>query len=272
MMSTIRNSVVVVAIVLIGSRMLPVFAEGDGITFHDFAAMQAAQRVPTGMRITPVVTPAGSIAIGELPRGYSQAPHHHEQEQIMFALSGQIKFSIGGVQHPLGPLQAAIPPANVEHYMIRDGEENPKVLEFQPVARPDWQPPFPAAPQKQTPEPAAVPANVPLTTNLSPIADGWHNDKNGARTKSFSGRTVQVQMWNLSAPTASVELSAAPVQRFVYVFEGTLRVVSGSLNRDVGRDMCIEIAPDAGPVTLGPAASRQAIVGVFGTIGREHRR
>ena len=54
--------------------------------------------------------------------GQSQKPHAHgDQDKIYVVLEGEGRVSVGGAEETLGPGEAMIAPAGVEHGLVNDG-------------------------------------------------------------------------------------------------------------------------------------------------------
>jgi hypothetical protein len=165
-------------------------------------------------------------------------------------------------------LMVGLPPANVSHFMTNDSGTSATVLEYQPVPRRDWAPPFPSPPYN-TGAAVMAPPTEPIFADLSPAAVRWVADETGARTIGFAGRTISVRMWDLSEPAASVDLTTgqARVQRLVYVFDGRVTISAGSLQRDIGREMCVELTPPFEHVILRSIGT-ESLIAVFEPLAR----
>ncbi|HEY7204640.1 MAG TPA: cupin domain-containing protein [Methylomirabilota bacterium] len=54
--------------------------------------------------------------------GQSQSPHRHEGEDKMYyVIEGSGRFSVGGAEERLGPGEAIVAPAGVDHGLVNDG-------------------------------------------------------------------------------------------------------------------------------------------------------
>ena len=62
-------------------------AQADGLIFHELATRTSRSFNQNTGTMKPIVTPSGSIVLAELSPEWRQRPHHHEQEQVIFALS-----------------------------------------------------------------------------------------------------------------------------------------------------------------------------------------
>ena len=61
--------------------------------------------------------------------GQSQKPHAHtDQDKIYVVLEGEGRVSVGGVEETLGPGEAVIAPAGVEHGLVNAGPASLLVL------------------------------------------------------------------------------------------------------------------------------------------------
>lgn len=247
-------------------------AATDALVFHDVATMPSIQRGPAGgTTLKAIVTDAGSLFTGELTAPYRQSPHHHDQEQITMSLAGEFQFAIGGGQHRIAAYHAGLPPADVEHFMINESATRATILEYQPIARRDWLTAYPnVAPVPQGPGPVAHVSTEHVTADLSSSSSDWHVDMTGARVKAFAGKTIRVRMFDLSADKASVDVTMgqARVRRFLYVFDGRAKIAGGSVQREIGREMCVEIAPTTDPVAVHSIGAKPTMVGVFETLAR----
>jgi quercetin dioxygenase-like cupin family protein len=59
----------------------------------------------------------GRIEVGRyrFPAGTGSKPHKHPEEQVINVLSGKFRVRIGNEERILGPGEAALVPANIEH-------------------------------------------------------------------------------------------------------------------------------------------------------------
>src|SRR5215470_7555292 len=116
--------------------------QSEGVAYHDFTKTAGEPYGPYPMTWM-VVTESNSLALAVVPSGFHQTPHYHDQEQFTLGVEGALDYSIGGVQHRIGPKGAGVPPSNVLHGMSNDSGQPVMMLEFQPVRRDDWLPPHP---------------------------------------------------------------------------------------------------------------------------------
>lgn len=234
----------------------------EQLTFHDLRTI--APTVRGAATFWPVVTATGSLFTGEMAEAFNQAPHHHEQEQVTFSLSGTFDVTIDGVPNRLPALNAVIIPSNVPHFMTNKSGARARLLEYQPVARHDW-----LAVAAKIPPPTAPPAVLGhaqlLAVDLSPGSSGWTAANNGARVKTLAGKTIRIRMFDVSGRTASVDITAGEprVQRFLYVFQGHATIASRSTKYRIDPEMYVELAPSADDVVLSSTAGESTIVAVF---------
>jgi quercetin dioxygenase-like cupin family protein len=231
------------------------------LTFHDLSTMA---RHPLGrMQARGAMGQTGSIMVTELPPGLKMAPHHHHQEQMMLGLAGGMHYQMAGKPYPLGRLTAAIALPNVEHGNINETVEQATCIEFQPVLRPDWFPPYPRRVREGTPAPVAIPDGRKVTEDFSASA-GWRADASGAKSKALSGATVRLTLWDLSGASAPVTLTSGPaVERFVFVIDGQASIAEGPSERAIGREMLVIVSPAAKNVALSPVKKGTALLAVF---------
>ena len=81
----------------------------------------------------------GKIGLSSTPRtqldlycvapGQAQSPHRHESEdKIYYVVEGSGRVSVGGVEERLGPGEAVVAPAGVDHGLVNDSPEPLLVL------------------------------------------------------------------------------------------------------------------------------------------------
>jgi len=79
------------------------------------------------------------IALGATPRalldlycvspGQAQKAHtHDEQDKVYLVVEGRARIAVGGAEDTLGPGEAVIAPAGVEHGLVNDGPAELLVL------------------------------------------------------------------------------------------------------------------------------------------------
>lgn len=246
---------------ILGSRI-------EQLAFHDLRAMTPTVR--SAATFWPVVTDTGSLFTGEMSEVFNQAPHHHEQEQVTFSLSGTFDVTVGGVSNRLPALNAVIIPSNVPHFMTNKSGARARLLEYQPVPRHDWLMGFTGKVSPPAAPPAVLRDAQMLAADLSPGSSGWTVTDNGARVKTFAGKTIRIRMLDVSARTASFNISTAEprVQRFLYVFQGHATITSGPTTRRIDPEMYVEVAPSADNVVLSSTSGESTIVAVFEPVSR----
>ena len=231
------------------------------LTFHDLSTMP--RHTLGRMQARGAMGQTGSIMVTELPPGLKTTPHHHHQEQMMLGLDGGMHYQMAGQPYPLGRLTAAIALPNVEHGNINETAAQATCIEFQPVLRPDWFPPHPRRAREGAPAPVTIPAGRQVTEDFSAPA-GWRPATGGARSKSLSGDTMRLTVWDLSTAAAPVDLTTGPaVERFVFVIDGQALIAEGTSQRAIGREMLVIVSPTATNVRLGPVAKGAALIAVF---------
>jgi quercetin dioxygenase-like cupin family protein len=61
--------------------------------------------------------------------GQTQKAHTHgDQDKIYMVVEGRVRISVGGSEDTLGPGEAVIAPAGVEHGLVNDGADHVLVL------------------------------------------------------------------------------------------------------------------------------------------------
>lgn len=237
-----------------------ILAQTNGPRFHDLTAL--ASRPFGAATGKPLVTPTGSILFAELSPEYRQRPHHHEQEQIHFVLSGDMDVMVGGELHHLPPLSATIPPSNVAHFMTNNSGKPTRFLEYQPVERADWLGTPNAAAQKQSPEPVSLPRGVQVSNAVVPKGAPGADGLNKA---SFAGRSVRVTVWETTAgqPQITVEPPRSSKHRFLYVVEGRAVFSAGAVTREIGPDVCVEFGPAVATPVLRGAGVQRTVIAMF---------
>jgi len=181
----------------------------------------------------------------------------------MLGLDGGMHYLMAGTPHPLWRLTGAIALANVAHGNSNGTTAPATCIEFQPVLRPDWFPPHPRRPREGAPAPVPIPAGRTVTEDFSSTA-GWRAAPGGARSKSLSGETMRLTLWNLSGASAPVDLTSGPaVERFVFVVDGQASIAEGSNQRAIGREMLVIVSPAAKNVTVSSVQKGIGLLAVF---------
>jgi quercetin dioxygenase-like cupin family protein len=242
-------------------------APTEPVTYHDMATIPPAPYGPYP-DARAVLTDTSSVVLASVPAKWRQTPHHHNQEQITLGIGGALGYSIGGVTHQLGSHGAGLPRPNVEHGMSNDADQPASMMEYQPVLRAEWLPPHPQVPpQPQSPQAMPTPTDQQVTLDFDVLSDGWHVEKNGARVKTLTGKTIRANFWDLSKAGASVDLAEEPSlrERLAFVLNGRVSSAVGMIKRDIGREMLVEVRPSAKDVTLTSLGQGPALVVVFET-------
>lgn len=266
-MSNVKTLAVVVATALVLWNAPILGSRTDQLAFHDLRAMTPTVRgVAT---LWPVVTDTASLFTGEMAEVFNQAPHHHEQEQITFSVAGTFDVTVGGVSNRLPAYNAVIIPSNVPHFMTNKSGARARLLEYQPVARRDWLVVKAIVPPPTTP-PAVLHDAQMLAGDLSPGSSGWTVADNGARVKTFAGKTIRVRMLDVSVRTAAVDVTAGEprVQRFLYVFHGHATISAGSTKRQIDPEIYVEVAQSAENVIVSSTSGESTMVAVFEPVPR----
>jgi len=244
-------------------------AQTEGVTYHDLAAMQTSKL--GNMQVKGAVGESHSLAVAEMPpgaRGRAGNPHHHNQEQIVLGVSGSTVFSAGGLSYRLGVHGAAVTPANVEHFQLNGSTTTTSTfIEFQPVLRRDWFPPYPVVESTRSAAPAAVASSEQVFTDFGAAAEGWQSGSGGARSKVLNGQTIRVTVCDLSAAGASLTLEPRR-ESFVYVLEGHVEVVTSAGRREVGSEMLLVVSAQANDVRFASLNKGRTLIAVFDSIVR----
>ncbi|HEX4009152.1 MAG TPA: cupin domain-containing protein [Solirubrobacteraceae bacterium] len=64
-----------------------------------------------------------TLAWTTLEPGHAPRPHAHEYEQIVYIVSGRVRFTVGGDVAEMGPGDVLLVPPNVEHFAETIGDE-----------------------------------------------------------------------------------------------------------------------------------------------------
>ena len=252
----------VVAVLTLGASA----QEPPALAFHDLSTMTPW---PLGrMQTRGAMGQTASLMVTELPPGLKTAPHHHHQEQMMLGLAGRMHYLMGDTPYPLPRLTAAIALGNVHHGNINDTAEAAMCIEFQPVLRPDWYPPHPRRPREGLPEPIPIPAGRTVTAPLDPSLTDAKQEAQGVRSKTLAGDTMRLTVVALAAGGGSLELPGPEVERFLFVIDGKLTITGGSLRREIGKEMLVIAAPNAGTVRLSATKDARGLVAVYEPVAR----
>jgi quercetin dioxygenase-like cupin family protein len=234
-------------------------SQAAAVIVHDLA--NAPFNTRGRMQLKAVVSDQGSVGIAEVPPGATQAGHHHQQEQIVIVVAGQVDYNIGGPVHRVGVHGAVLTPSNSHHFYANADAGSSRFIEYQPVQRIDWQPPFPAYKVIQSPEPVAGPFARPVTSDMKE-ATGWGPLASGARIKSLRGESIVLRMIDLSQATAAVELTASRGTSFLFVLDGTMQFAGGAVTQEIAPDGVAQIAAGTS-YSLRPRGKGPALVAIF---------
>jgi hypothetical protein len=239
-------------------------AQDGGVVIHDLASAPFHTR--GALQLKGVITDDGSIAVAVARGGVTQAGHNHAQEQVVMPIEVAMDFSVAGVVHRLDQYGAAIPPSDAHHFYATAAGGPATFIEYQPVRRDDWAPPFPPNASVRSPEPKSLPSGrVEVTRDLSPRSSGW-SVSGVARTKEFAGDQIKVVMIELSG-RGTIEIPAAATGRqFVYVITGKPSISAGTVQRELGAHTVVEMNRSARSIRLEPPREGQALVAVFSRI------
>ena len=213
---------------------------------------------------------SGSLVAVQVPPGWRGTPHHHTHEQITIGLSGSMEISIDGVVHPLPAYGAAITPADSGHFVANsDSTAVATAIEFQPVLRPDWFPPYPKVTFPASSEPISVSPDQVVFKDLAPSSDGWHVAAEGARSKTHTGRTCRITMWDLSSPNTAKDLmpKSARSERFVYVLAGRAEMTVGRAGRAIAPELLAVVSSGAEGIRLKAMGKERTLILVFESYG-----
>jgi quercetin dioxygenase-like cupin family protein len=64
-----------------------------------------------------------TLAWTTLEPGHDPRPHSHDYEQIVYLVSGRVRFTVGGESAEMGPGDVLLVPPHVEHFAETLGDE-----------------------------------------------------------------------------------------------------------------------------------------------------
>jgi quercetin dioxygenase-like cupin family protein len=64
-----------------------------------------------------------TLAWTTLEPGHTPRPHSHDHEQIVYIVSGRVRFTVGDESAEMGPGDVLLVPPNVEHFAETLGDE-----------------------------------------------------------------------------------------------------------------------------------------------------
>ena len=76
-----------------------------------------------GVRRKVFTGDGATLAWTTLDPGHDPRPHSHDYEQIVYIVSGRVKFTVGEESVEAGPGDMLVVPPNVEHYAETIGDE-----------------------------------------------------------------------------------------------------------------------------------------------------
>ena len=183
----------------------------------------------------------------------------------MLPIDLPMEFATDGVTRRLDQYGAAIPPANAPHNYVTAAGGPATFIEYQPVRRDDWMPPYPPNKSAQSADPVPVPSGRVVTRDLSPNSDGW-TTSGVARTKELAGDQIKIVMMELKGRgTIEVPAAAAGTQ-FVHVIAGNPTVAAGALRRELAPHFVVEMKSGARPIRLEPPQTGSALLAIFSRI------
>jgi quercetin dioxygenase-like cupin family protein len=265
----VRAIALATAAVMAGTLASQAQPSSDSVSYH-YLATSLGKPFGSFPEAWMVVTESNSLALFVVPQGYRQKPHHHEQEQFLLGVEGALDYSIDGTVHRIGPMALALPPANVAHGMINEADHPALAIEFQPVRRDDWLPPYPQVRQPQVAQPMILEPGRQVTLDWSPSSTGWQSDPNGAKVKTIAGATIRARFYDLSAPKAEAKVAPTPLtsESFVFVLSGRLTAVGAGTRREVTAKTTIVVRPTATDLTLESTGQTGTLLVLFERITR----
>ena len=236
-------------------------AQPAAVIVHDLTSLPFQTR--GNIQIKAVVTDEGSIGVAIARGGVTQTGHHHQQEQVVLALDRPLGYTVAGTSHSVEKYSALIPPSNVHHfYATRDGEAT-TFIEYQPVARTDWAPPFTPYKPMLSPEPSPLAAGRAVTRELSPQSSGW-TIAGAARTNEFAGEQLKIVMIELRNAGTSIEVPATATGRqFFFVLEGKPWLSAPGIQRQLVPQTIVEMSSGTRPIRFETPKDGPALIAVF---------
>ena len=100
------------------SAVLPELTGAEKITIRDHVRFQPDRMA----KIELGATERALLDLYCVAPGQTQKPHSHgDQDKIYVVLEGEGRVSVGGAEETLGPGEAMLAPAGVEHGLVNDG-------------------------------------------------------------------------------------------------------------------------------------------------------
>ena len=87
------------------------------MAFYNWSQMERSMISPQYSAAEGPTIKGGQIEVGRyrFAPGTGSKPHKHPEEQVINVLSGKFRVRIGNEERVLGPGEAALVPANIEH-------------------------------------------------------------------------------------------------------------------------------------------------------------
>ena len=95
------------------------------ITIRDHARFQPDKMAKTALGATErALLDLYCVAPGQTQKAHT----HGDQDKIYVVLEGRARISVGGSEETLGPWEAVIAPAGIEHGLVNDGPADALIL------------------------------------------------------------------------------------------------------------------------------------------------
>ena len=83
----------------------------------------AAKTVRDGVSRRVFTGDGATLAWTTLEPGHTPRPHSHDYEQIVYIVSGRVRFTVGDESAEMGPGDVLLVPPNIEHFAETLGDE-----------------------------------------------------------------------------------------------------------------------------------------------------
>jgi quercetin dioxygenase-like cupin family protein len=90
---------------------------------HASVQQLRAKHVRDGVSRQVFTGDGATLALTTLQPGHEPRPHSHEHEQIVYIVSGRVRFTVGDDVAELGPGDVVLVPPNIEHFAETLGSE-----------------------------------------------------------------------------------------------------------------------------------------------------
>jgi quercetin dioxygenase-like cupin family protein len=90
---------------------------------HASVAQLRSKQVREGVSRRVFTGDGATLAWTTLEPGHQPRPHSHEHEQIVYIVSGRVRFTVGDDVAELGPGDVLLVPSNVKHFAETLGSE-----------------------------------------------------------------------------------------------------------------------------------------------------